>query len=253
MAAASVILIVAAIGSGPPASNTGQVAPASRPFNQASHQSAASQPASRPDDPLIESLIAELGASDFRRRTAAQNRLIELGAAALPGLIRHVNDPSPEIAERVQAIVQVPVDPEMCVDLAVALLATRRPEKMERGVYMMFDKPELCCELFLARVSGMQGRDRAVGEAVAEQFRTWRGQYTVFLRHYEKMRKRSEESAAKILKLQTDGNAVNAEAAYQLALEALESTDGRIHDAGQNPAATQPALRAGQAPTSQRS
>ena len=152
MAAAFCMLLIAALRLAPPAAPANERTAASRPVAVLPNNAATSQPTSQPDDPLIASLIAELGSADFRKRTAAQRRLAKFGPAALPSLIRHINDPSPEIAERIQAIVQAPADPDLRVDLAVAMLATRRPETMERAVYMMFDIPEMCCAPFLARV-----------------------------------------------------------------------------------------------------
>ena len=253
MAAAISMLLAAVLQLAPPGGSAAERLATSRPAGTRPDRSATSFPASQPDDPLIASLIADLGSTDFRKRTAAQQRLAELGPAARPSLILHINDPSPEIAERVQAIVQPPADPDMRVDLAVALLATRRPETMERGVYMMFDTPELCCEPFLARVPAMQGRDRVVGEAIAEQFRTWRGHYQAFQRNYEKTRKRDEASAARIRKLQTDGNVVHAEAAFQLAIEALETTDVDVGNGRETTPSTQPAGNTRLSPASQRS
>lgn len=253
MAAAISMFLAAVLVLDPPAGSAFERPATSRPAGDQPKSAATSFPSTQPEDPLIRSLIADLGSTDFRKRMAAQNRLTELGPTALPSLIRHINDPSPEIAERVQAIVQPPSDPEMRVELAVALLATRRPEAMERGVYMMFDMPEMCCELFLARAPAMQGRDRVVGEAIAEQFRTWRGQYEAFKRHYDKTRNRDEAAAARIMKLQTDGNVVHAEAAFQLAIEALESTDVEEGDARAGSLSTQPAGTAGPSPTSRRS
>lgn len=250
--AALFLFLAVALHSAPPAGASSHDQPGSRPVVPGSHSTATSRPTSQPDDPLIASLIAELGSADFKKRNSAQTRLSELGASALPSLIRHINDPSPEIAERVQAIVKPPVDPELRVDMAVALLATRRPETMERAVYMMFDVPELCCEPFLIRVPTMRGPDRVVGEAIAEQFRAWRGSYESFVRHYERIRTKSEEAAARIKKDQTDGNVVHAEAAFQLAIEALESSDGEAGDSGARVPATQPAGKAA-IPTSQRS
>ena len=230
------ILVTAAVSMAPPDVASTQPGSSEPPI-----AAVTSRPTSQADDPLIAKLISDLGAPDFRRRNAAQARLVELRATALPMLIRHINDPSPEISSRVQAIVQPPQDPELRVELAVALLATRNPEPMEQAVYMMFDMPEACCELFLARVPGMQKQDRVVGEAIAEQFRTWRGQFAVFQRNFEKTRKRDADSAARILKMQTDGNVVHAEAAYQSALEALESNDVNISAQGtKQPAVTQP-------------
>jgi len=241
MAAAICIFIFAALQLAPPAPGASLNPSDSRAHDQGENQSATSKPSSQPEDPLIESLIAELGATDFRRRTAAQKRLTELGAAALPGLIRHINNPSPEIAERVQAIVQVPVDPSMRVDLAVALLATRRPEAMERAVYMMFDTPEPCYEPFVARVAAMKGRDRVVGEAIAEQYRAWHGHYLAFKRNNEKSRNRSEEATANLKKLQAETTLVHAEAAFQLGLEALESTEPGAGGRGPSAPTSQPA------------
>lgn len=241
MAAALFMLMSAALQLAPPVPGAALAPPDSGAYEQGSNQSATSNPTSRPEDPLIESLITELGATDFRRRTAAQKRLTELGAAALPGLIRHINNPSPEIAERVQSIVQTPVDPSMRVDLAVALLATRRPEAMERAVYMMFDTPEPCYEPFVARVATMKGRDRVVGEAIAEQYRAWHGHYLAYKRNNEKSRNRSEEATAHLKKLQTETTLVHAEAAFQLGLEALESTEPGAGGRGPSATTSQPA------------
>ncbi len=252
MAAAFLLYVAIALQSAPPAGASLRDQPGSRPVVPGTSGKATSRPTSQPDDPLIASLIADLGSADFKKRNAAQTRLSRLGPSALPSLIRHINDPSPEIAERVQAIVQPPVDPDLRVDMAVELLATRRPENMERAVYMMFDVPELCCEPFLSRVPAMRGPDRVVGDAIAEQFRTWRGHYEIYRRNYERTLKRSEEAAARIKKIQTDGNVVHAEAAFQLGLEALESSDGGAGGSGVTLPSTQPAGKAA-TPTSQRS
>jgi len=235
MAATTTLALTAAIWLAQPDT------PASKP----ARPTAASQPTTQPDDPLIARLIHDLGASDFRRRNAAQARLTELGVTALPSLIRHINNPSPEIADRVLAIVQPPTDPDLRVELAVALLATARPEPMERAVYMMFDMPEACCERFLRAAGEMKGRDRLVGNAIADQFRSWRGQFEVFQRHYEKTSKRDPDAAARILKMQTDGNIVHAEAAFQTALDALETAGGDRAAPGRPPPATQPARTGG--------
>jgi hypothetical protein len=230
MAALVFTIFAVAIGWAPPAGSANSSTATSKPAtSRQAEKTAASQPTSQPDDPLIASLIADLGSTDFRKRSAAQTRLSELGPTALPSLLRHINDPSPEIAERVQALVTPPADASMRVDLAVALLATRRPEVMERAVYMMFDMPDQCCELFLVKVPAMQGGDRIVGDAIAEQFRTWRGHNEAFLRNYKKILDRDAQAAARIKKMHTDGFAVHAEAAFQTALEALESTDSQGH------------------------
>lgn len=212
---------------------------ASQPANRAN--AVTSQPTTGPDDRLIAQLISELGSSDFRIRNAAQARLKELGATALPSLIKHVNNPSPEIANRVMALVQTPKDAGLRVELAVALLATRRHEPMERAVYMMFDSPEACCELFIDAVPAMTGRDRLVGNAIAEQFRSWRRQFDIFKRQYDKIRPRDADSAERLLAGEIKGRAYHAEAAFQMGLDALETGEGTSGDAPPAQATTRPA------------
>lgn len=51
-----------------------------------------------------ETLVRQLGASKFKDREAAEFQLMELGAAALPAVLKGINDPDAEISARCNAL-----------------------------------------------------------------------------------------------------------------------------------------------------
>ena len=230
-------LLVAA-GVGPAGDSTDVLSPPTRATTQAATRpaegpAAASRPVvepatSRPaSDAHIRDLIRQLAAPNFRERDAAQRRLSELGAAALPTLIEFVNDPDPEIATRVSSILRPPADPALRVRLALAWIRTLKAEQVERAVYMVFDDAEHCDAAFNAAAKELDGPAGRAAAAVAGRLAGWRRQHEVFLKTYERARKRNPESAERLAKTQVDSKLYQAEAAYWEAMEAIDGEDGK--------------------------
>lgn len=166
-------------------------------------------------------LVSELGSARFQGRESAQRQLEGLGGAAMPFLVEHINDPDPEVAARVSALIRSPRDPALRVDVAVRLLETCHPDWMERAVFMLFEEPAEVCDAFIARAGERTGVHGAVFGAVAERFESWKRQDEVFNRHYERIRRKNPEGAARLLEMHRGGFMYEAEAAYHAAVEAL--------------------------------
>lgn len=54
----------------------------------------------------IEKLIAQLGAESYVDREKAQKELIAMGKSVVPILKKHLNNPDPEIRQRLQEIIK---------------------------------------------------------------------------------------------------------------------------------------------------
>lgn len=223
------LTLLVGMGLGPADESTGVLSPTTRATSQAAASRPTAEPATtRPaSDAHIRDLIRQLAAPSFRERDAAQRRLTELGAAALPTLVEFVNDPDPEIATRVSSILRPPADPALRVRLALAWIRTLKAEQVERAVYMVFDDAEHCDAAFKAAAKDLDGPAGRAAAAVAGRLADWRRQHEVFLRTYEKARKRNPESAERLAKTQVDSKLYQAEAAYWEAMEAIDGDDGK--------------------------
>ncbi len=187
----------------------------------------ASAPASAPacDTALaakVHALARQLGDADYKKRESAQRRLEAMGPAALPHLLPFINDPEPEIADRVAALFQRPADPRIRVEAAVRLIRTAEPDLIEMGVYMLFVTPAVDYPLFVEGARGASPPFDAAFAEIAEQLEMLVRQEEVTLHHYEKHRKDKPEAAERIRASYEDLKLARAEAAYWCALEAIE-------------------------------
>lgn len=189
---------------------------------------ATSAPTSRPEDrDIVEKLVAQLGAREFKLREQAQRELAGLGESALAYLVPHVTSKDPEVAARVASLLGTPTDPALRVELAIRLIESTDPDWLERGVHMLFKNPEESYALFMERTASSRGVLRAICAPIREQFESWKRLDKVFQRTYSRMKEKDLERAEQMRKSHAESSMYCAEAAYWSALEALE--DFRQH------------------------
>ncbi|MFQ5429136.1 MAG: hypothetical protein ACE5E1_02400 [Phycisphaerae bacterium] len=153
--------------------------------------------------------MLQLGAPEYRLRQAAQEKLADLGGTALPVLADFIDSPNG--------------DPVLRVEIAVRLLATTDPDRMEPAVYMLFEDPIEDCDRFAARVRNAEGRRRAVFDAVAGQLAEWKKNTERFRKRRARLLREKPEAAARELKMQKESKFYQAEAAYWQAVDAAET------------------------------
>lgn len=200
----------------PPASQPAGKSPiTTRPTTTAATQPAVNQA-------QVRRLVKQLGARKYADRQTAQKRLAALGEAALPHLVEFIDSPDAEIASRVSALMTRPKDPNLRVEVAVRLLSTANPDHMETAVYMLFESPLEDCERFIERTKDAKGIQRVIFDPVAEQLENWKRLTEIFNRNYERFSREKPEAAARILELHRGSKYYQAEAAYWLAVAAME-------------------------------
>jgi len=202
-------------------------APASAP--------AASQPARAAD------LIARLGADDFRDRDAAQKQLAQLGEAALPALLDHLNDPDPEVARRISEILPVPADLARRADVAVRLIETGRRDHLRQAILILFADPDDMHPLFARAVAGRTGLVPAVAAPILEELDSWSRQQESYRESVARNQQRNPQGVARLRKSHEETPPYLAEAAYWMALDARDDYFSRL-------AATQPGPRESDVP-----
>lgn len=206
---------------------------ASAPASQRS-DAATSRP--QPDQSIegrLRKLILRLGSADYRQRERAQGEIRRLGESAMPVICEYLSDPNPEIADRVFALVRRPRDAGNRIELAVRLLATGKPDRMERGVYMIFESPMTDYDLFVARTAGAKGLEQVIFEPVAEQMKNWRDQTVLFEKRQEMLQ--SEGKRAQALRereMHEAGMYYEAEAAYWTAVDAAQEYRAKPTESG---------------------
>lgn len=213
-----------ALRAGDPSPPTSQT-PMSIPTSQATTAATAAATQPRVDPAMrerVQRLVAQLGASSFAEREAAQRELAKLGEAAVPVLIPYIGSDDEEVAGRIAALVERPRDPSLRVDLAIALLKSTDPDWMERGVYLIFDAPRETGEMFLARTGHEVGSAKLVVEPVREQLLSWKQMEAVFQRSYARLLEKDPQRAESLRQMHEESNLYKAEAAYWTAVEALE-------------------------------
>lgn len=232
MSSCLVIASLLLTAAGPPptkraATQPGARAPIGRPTTRpVTGRATTTQPTAATRPPNAESirrLVLQLGAPEYRLRQAAQEKLADLGGTALPVLADFIDSPNDEIANRVAALIRRPSDPVLRVEIAVRLLATTDPDRMEPAVYMLFEDPIEDCDRFAARVRNAEGRRRAVFDAVAGQLAEWKKNTERFRKRRARLLREKPEAAAKELKMQKESKFYQAEAAYWQAVDAAET------------------------------
>jgi hypothetical protein len=184
---------------------------------------AAAQEKSR--EPInIDDLVRQLGDPRFAHREIAQERLSALGESALDSLLAHLDDPDPEIARRVLAILPAPATPEGRAEVAVRLLAIGSRDHLRRAVVILFADPSAeMVDAFEQAAVRAGGAAAAVAEPILEQLQNWRVQDD---RIQRLVRDRGEEGGPgleRLLRSHAETPAYLAEAAYWSALEARDA------------------------------
>lgn len=182
----------------------------------------------------LRKLILRLGSQDYRQRERAQGEIRRLGESAMPVICEYLSDPNPEVADRVFALVRRPRDAGDRIELAVRLLATGKPDRMERGVYMIFESPMTDYDLFVARTAGAKGLEQVIFEPVAEQLKNWRDQTVLFEKRQEMLQ--SEGKRAQALRereMHEAGMYYEAEAAYWTAVDAAQDYGAKPTEVGE--------------------
>jgi hypothetical protein len=200
----------------------------SSPASAPSASMPASEPTSRSAADLVspeirakvDRLVGELASAEFTVREKAQQQLAAMGEAAMLPLMKHVNCPDLEVAERVSTLIVRPSNPEIRIEVAYSLLATGKSHLMEPAVYMLFREPLVDCEKFAARVQTSSGLARAVCDPVLEQLKTWKMQTEIFRRNYERFLKTKPDAAEQQARLHEGSEIYAAEAAFWQAVDA---------------------------------
>jgi hypothetical protein len=83
--------------------------PGLTPLDKDSQQGAETEETAEPlelaDPALVDKLVTQLGAGDFRSRREARNELEELGASAIPAMMKHADNPDPEVRETLKELI----------------------------------------------------------------------------------------------------------------------------------------------------
>ncbi len=204
--------------------------PSSRPSGASPPTATASAPTSQsaalivqPElQAKVDRLVAGLASPSFKERESAQTELRKLGEAAMLPLLKYIDSPDLEVAERVSTLVVRPTNPEVRIEVAYRLLTTGRPHLMEPAVYMLFEEPLVDFEPFARRARSARGLAQAVAEPVVEQLKSWKTQTEIFQRNYERFLKTKPEAAEQQSRLHEGSEVYNAEAAYWQAVGAAE-------------------------------
>ncbi len=211
---------------------------------QTSTRPATTTATSQPLAAEIEGLVGQLGDRSFERRERAQERLAELGEAALPALLARLTDPDPEIARRVIELLPIPTDPSRRVDVVMKLLATGDREHLRKAVLILFQDPGAVDVAFRAAMANQGGLTTAMGAPILEQLDNWRSQDGRYRKNAARNAVRNPEGVARLSRIHADTPAYLAEAAYWLALDArddyVEHATSRPARTATAPAASQP-------------
>lgn len=172
-------------------------------------------------------LVAQLGDPNYARREEAQSRLKAAGEAALSALLERVDDPDPEIARRVMEVLPLPRDGDARVQAAIRLLETSHREALARAVEWLFVDPGATLAAFERAAASRTGRTAAMCGPILEQLRDFVHQDSLALKRIEEARKSKPDTVSRLeanyRRMRPDSIAVQAEAAYWLALDARDS------------------------------
>jgi hypothetical protein len=189
----------------------------------------------------VEALVKRLSARDFSEREAAQRELTAMGEKAARFLVPHVTGPDTEVAVRVAAILGTPRDPEVRVELCLRLIESADPDWLERGVHVLFERPDETYAPFMKRSQDGGDLMRVILAPIREQFESWKRQDDMFQRTYARTREKDPARAEQLRRLHEETSLYCAEAAYWGAVEALAEYQGlRLEsDDSPDPPATQ--------------